>query len=1085
MQKLLAMLIAMCLAITCGSVSAYGADQNLDYKEIPEVTQEEIDAIESLKSSGRTFSYGALLSTESFLDDDGNLSGYTADLCALLTQLFGIEFVPSICDWNDIVDQISSKKLDFSGDFSITQERVRDYYMSEAIAVRSIALFYREDEPVKEILKTRPPVLGFLGDSVHEKMLADAYGGHFKAERLDRVEDAYAAVKSGEIDAFVCNDVFEILFEDDSTIASEMYSPLIFDSVSLATQNPDLEVIISVFNKYIVNGGRDNLSSLYATGLVKYSNHVLSDKLTSTEKAFIDSHIAEGKKVPVVLESGNYPVSFYNETSKEYQGIVPDLLKKITTLTGLEFESINEPEDDWPTVLAMLESGEASVISELLHTPSREGLFLWPNDPSCVTHYALLSKSDAPNLEANQLLGKSIGVEIGTAYQAMASHWFPDVTLVEYLSIDDAFIGLDRGEIDLIMASEYLLLSQTNYYERPGYKVNYAIDYSAESKVAFNINETVLLSIFNKAFPLIDSEIIERNWSDRVFDYSGQLARARVNTLLISTGLLAAFILLLAVFLIKNSNHRRDLASTVKARTAQLEEETAKISTIYDTIPDFVFSKDTKGRYTSCNHSFKVYADLPEESILGKDASEILKYISDEDLAILRAQDELVMSSDTSSVIEELVTYPNGEQRLLETVKTPLKQNDTIVGMIGISRDITAHKAAQDAALEASQAKGDFLARMSHEIRTPLNAIIGMAQIARNSIGDKEKTTSSVDQMIVSSHHLLGLINNVLDMSKIESGNLEMLNQPLYLQDALRETISIVSTRCVEKDITFANNISTLPDTVILGDKLRLNQVLINLLSNSIKFTDPGGRVEFNVNIIEENEDDIRIKFSVEDSGIGMTEEQMSRLFKPFEQADNTIASRFGGTGLGLSISHNLVQQMGGDIKIESELGEGSVFFFDLLFEKAEMAQAPAKQSSADKDFSGSRILLAEDIEINRYIVRELLAPTGVLIEEATNGCEAVEKFEQSEPGTYQLIFMDIQMPKMDGYEATSKIRTLSHPEAKDIPIIAMTANAYKEDVEAALSAGMNGHVGKPIDMDELMEMLATYLHNVDEDTSI
>ena len=1076
MRKLFAILLVMCIAIFCVSNLAQGAEQNLNYRAVPGVTQEEIDAIEALKDCGRVFSYGALFSAEAYFDKNGQVVGYTADLCRLLSQLFDIKVVPSIYGWTDILEGMENKTIDFSGDFSLTPERKRAYLMSEPIAVRSIALFYREGKSIEKIENERTPVFGFLNDSVHQGLFFSVHNRPYKPYYIDRVEDAPAALENGDIDAFICNSIFEAIFEENSEIVYDVYSPLICDTVSLSTQNEELSAIISVFDKYIKSGGRTELYSRYILGIANYTRSVLNNSFTDVEKRYIDSHISENKKIPVVLESGNYPISFYNEKSREFQGIVPDLLEQITVLTGLQFENINIPEDDWAASLAKLESGEAAMISELLYMPSREGLFLWPDEPSCITRFALLSKSDVPSIEVYQMLGKRIGVEVNTAYHAVAKQWFPEVELLTYLSLDDAFKALEKAEIDLIMASENLLLSQTNYNEKPGFKINFVIDYTAESKPGFNINETVLLSIINKVYPCINSKLIVQNWINRVFDYSGQLAQAKVKLLLISTVLLLAFIILLAVFLLKNNRHRRDLSTIVKARTAQLEEKSATLSTIYNAIPDLLFSKDTQGRYTSCNPSFEAYAGLSEPKILGKFVSDIFYNIDSATIDLERMQDQKVMTEDISIVVEQPVTYPNGEQRLLETIKTSLRQNDAVVGMIGISRDITAHKAAQEAALEASKAKGSFLARMSHEIRTPLNVIIGMAEITKASADDTDKTIASVNQIIISSNHLLSMINDVLDMSKIESGNLEILNQPFNLQDALEETITIIAPRCEEKSLIFENSAFQIPYLVVIGDKLRLKQVLINLLSNAIKFTDAHGHVGFDVSILSESTEDVCIRFVVKDSGIGMSEEQIMRLFKPFEQADSSIAARFGGMGLGLSISNSLVQKMGGTISVKSVLGGGAKFSFELLFKKGERSLQQVNEYDREIDFSDARILLVEDIDINRLIVEELLAPTNVMIEEAENGCEAVEMLKRSKPGYYQLILMDIQMPEMNGYEATTQIRMLSRPEARDIPIIAMTANAYKEDIAQSLSAGMSGHIGKPIDVDELIKTLAAHL---------
>ena len=1077
MKKLLLMIMILFLSTPCFSISAYADNAELDYKEIKGVTQNEVDAIEAIKKNHKSLSYGALHSTEAFIDEQGRMLGFVPNFCNLLSELFGIKFVPELKDWDEIVDGLEDKTIDFSGELTITPERLNVYYMSEPIAVRSISMYYLEGkELISEIIESREPIFGFLTGTMHESQLNERYEGKFTSVYLDTVQEVTDALESGEIDAFITDGVAEPAFDFGIKVKSDVFSPLICNSVSLTTQNEELAAIISVLNKYIASGAQTELSTQYELGMTEYERFVMRKEFTEEEKAYIDKHIASGEKIPIILESGNYPISFYNEKSAEYQGIVPDILDQVSVLTGLQFESINGPEEDWLTVLGKVESGEAKIISELLHTESREGLFLWPDEPSSSTNYALLSRSDYPAIGTYQLLGKRIGVEIDTAYQDIAQQWFPDVELILYNSLDEAFSGLDSGDIDLIMASENMLLSQTNYNEKPGYKVNFTIDYTADSKLGFNIEEDVLLSIFNKTFEFVENDDIVRDWQTRVFDYSAQLSKNRLQMMMIAAALLIAFIILLVVFLFKNQGHRRTLASTVKARTAQLEEKTATLSTVYNTIPDLLYLKDSNGKYVACNPSFELYAGKTEDEIRGKKMSEIFSGMNPELIASEDAQDFDVIQSDSIEVVEQKITYPDGEERLIETIKAPVRQNGTVKGMLGISRDITAHREAEEAALEASKAKGDFLARMSHEIRTPLNAIMGMSEIIKVSAGDQRKTISSADQIMVSSKHLLGLINDVLDMSKIESGKLEIVESPFKLQSAFEETLTIASERCDEKNIVFSNNVSELPDITVDGDKLRINQVMINLLSNAIKFTDLQGRIGFSIDTITETSENITLRFSVKDDGIGMSSDQVARLFRPFEQADKTISTRFGGTGLGLSISQSLVEQMGGKISIDSSLGSGSEFSFVIQLKKVEDIQTDTTEENDTPDFSASRILLAEDIEINHMILSELLSPTNICMDWAINGEEVVKMFEEAEPGYYQLIFMDIQMPEKNGYEATAEIRSMSRNDAKEIPIIAMTANAYKEDVAQAIATGMNGHIGKPIEIAEVIKTLSAYL---------
>jgi signal transduction histidine kinase len=379
-------------------------------------------------------------------------------------------------------------------------------------------------------------------------------------------------------------------------------------------------------------------------------------------------------------------------------------------------------------------------------------------------------------------------------------------------------------------------------------------------------------------------------------------------------------------------------------------------------------------------------------------------------------------------------------------------------------------------AQEASEAKGSFLARMSHEIRTPLNAVIGMTEVAIHST-DAEKKNRSLQEVLAASEHLLGILNDVLDISKIESGKFTIANGPFALGTAMEEVRTIILQRCMERYIEFDTNFSGLQGITVMGDKLRLKQVLINLLGNAVKFTPENGNIWFLVNIEDRMENQIHVHFMVCDNGIGMKSESMGKLFTPFEQGDRSIATRFGGTGLGLAISQNLVLQMGGFITVESVYGEGTLFEFTLEMELSGEAEKTEKHDCfGNPDFSNKRLLLAEDIDINRVVVQEFLADTHIIIEEVVDGSQAVEVFTKSAENYYDLILMDIQMPNMDGLEATRRIRAMDRQDAKTIPIIAMTANVYREDVEQALAAGMNAHLPKPLKIRELEETLHQWL---------
>jgi signal transduction histidine kinase/CheY-like chemotaxis protein len=385
---------------------------------------------------------------------------------------------------------------------------------------------------------------------------------------------------------------------------------------------------------------------------------------------------------------------------------------------------------------------------------------------------------------------------------------------------------------------------------------------------------------------------------------------------------------------------------------------------------------------------------------------------------------------------------------------------------------------------EASRAKGDFLSNMSHEIRTPMNAIIGMTTIGKRVSGPSEKD-HYFEQINDASNHLLGIINDILDMSKIEANKLVLSELPFDL----RKVISMVSNVTGFRAADVGQNIEVKVDerlpSLLIGDDQRLAQVITNLLANAVKFSPEGATILLDVVLLDEADGVCTLRVDVEDHGIGISDEQKSRLFKSFEQAEAGISRAYGGTGLGLAISKRIVEAMGGSIWLESELGRGSTFSFtvslpiadDSTGEEQQQGERAEELSEADFDIDLSAycILLVEDIEVNRTIVNALLEPTGVRIDEAQNGVEALAMFED-DPVRYDLILMDVQMPEMDGYTATRKIRALETPEAQAVPVIAMTANVFREDIEQALDAGMNAHIGKPIDLARLLDLLGCYL---------
>ncbi len=408
-------------------------------------------------------------------------------------------------------------------------------------------------------------------------------------------------------------------------------------------------------------------------------------------------------------------------------------------------------------------------------------------------------------------------------------------------------------------------------------------------------------------------------------------------------------------------------------------------------------------------------------------------------------------------------------------------------------RQHKALKDACDAANHASAAKSEFLSSMSHDIRTPMNAIIGMTTIAGTYLEDKERVSDCLNKITVASSHLLSLINEVLDMSKIESGTIELAEEKFSLFSLAASLQTMIRPAVEEKHHQIAFHIENVRHGDVIGDVIRLQQVCMNLLGNAVKYTPPGGELEMRISEqMSKNYGYGCYEFVFQDNGIGMDEEFCRKIFEPFSRAEDSRISKIEGTGLGMAIVQNIVRMMNGNILVESEPGRGSRFTVTIFLkqQKAEEGQLSGLPGSAeeesrgsgpqeeaqDQSFTGRGILLAEDNELNREIAEEIIGATGVTLESVTNGKEAVEQFERMEEGYYDLIFMDIQMPVMNGYEASRAIRAADRADAKTIPVIAMTANAFAEDVLASREAGMNEHISKPLSLEQLLACMARWL---------
>ncbi|MCL2638560.1 MAG: ATP-binding protein [Oscillospiraceae bacterium] len=524
--------------------------------------------------------------------------------------------------------------------------------------------------------------------------------------------------------------------------------------------------------------------------------------------------------------------------------------------------------------------------------------------------------------------------------------------------------------------------------------------------------------------------------------------------------------------------HEAELAKiNMEAKKLQinLENERAMLQTIFDSIPDIIFCKDTDLNYTRCNKSMLEFFGLTEDNIIGKDDITGLKIPSQ--LADgYKIADSEAMKENKIFVAEEYVPAFDGRLRMFETIKVPLKQHGEVTGLMGIARDITKRKAMEEAAQSANRSKTVFLANMSHEIRTPMNSIIGFSELAQND-NIPEMTRTYLVNIQDSAEWLLKIINDILDISKIESGNIEFEHIPFDLPNIFSYCQAAIMPKLTEKGIMFYCYAEPSIGKKLLGDPVRLRQIIMNLLSNAVKFTN-SGTVKFLASVSGSTEDSVTVQFEVKDSGIGMTPEQIEKIFNPFTQAEDSITRRFGGTGLGLTIAKNIIELMGGTLNVESTPGVGSKFNFELKFDLIDEADIPHEKIVLNEferpNFKGE-VLICEDNSLNQQVICDHLGRVGLKTVVAHNGKEAVDivsKRVKNNEKMFDLIFMDIHMPVMDGLDASARIVELG----VKTPIIALTANIMSNDMELYKTSGMFDTVGKPFTTQDLWRCLAKYI---------
>lgn len=803
--------------------------------------------------------------------------------------------------------------------------------------------------------------------------------------------------------------------------------------------------------------------------------------LSAAEREWISNH----PDIRLGVHMSELPYESFTR-DRQYEGIVSDFVKYINRQTGLRMRP--DKRLQWYEVLKMIREREVDVVPMLDRTPERED-FVNFSIPYLKLKLAVVALEESGIEAIDDIRGKTIAVVMNHPQERLLKQDFPSSKFYIVQTVEDALLAVAKRKADAYVGDLTAITYLRRKLRLDNIKIVGITHYEIEFCFGVRKDWPELASIIDKALksmPPRYQHSIQRYWTfvrvERMPDWSLVWK--------IGGAIGGASLLMLVVFVLWGRRLGREIIERKKAETL-MRNSIQLLETLFDTIPGPVYYVGINGDFLGCNRAFREeIVGMDRKEMTGKSFYEIMRALNADKVSFFQHKTSALIQNPGVQIYDVDIVCTDNNVRDFTVYSATFKQNSREAGIVSVMLDITEKKKIEkelllaiNAAEAATDAKSNFVANMSHELRTPLNAVIGITHlIMQTELSEKQQ--NYLEKIDSASRHLLGVINDILDFSKIEAGKMTMESISFNFTKTCQEINDMFLAKAKEKNLKLLFSISPKIPRRLKGDPLRLKQILINLVSNAIKFTN-SGEVSIIAELARKRGNKVKLKITVQDTGIGMNQEQLGSLFIPFTQADNSMTRKFGGTGLGLVITKSLIEIMNGHLEVESTPNAGSVFAFDIEVESESDEQetdtstiipvnrAAIKTRNLEKleRIRGASVLLVEDNAINRQVAMEMLSQAGIVVSSVENGKEAVELIV-GKGKSFDAVFMDVQMPVMDGYKATELIRE----SGNRTPVIALTAHVMPAAIKRCLQAGMNDHLNKPLNPELMYSTLLKWI---------